>query len=345
MGKKKKVTIYDIARQLGVSTTTVSRALNDKPGIGKETRKVVKEMAAKMGFHPNTLAASLRKKQTFTIGVIVPWINRPFISRLISGIEETTNEAGYNVLIAQSGDSFQKEVRNAHSLYANRVDGLIVSLAMETRSYDHLRLFREAHIPLVLVDRTCDEFEVDKVMIDNFQAAFAITEHLIKTGRRRIAHLAGAVHRNIYRLRLEGYQAALRHYGLFPDEDLIIYHEVLSPEEAVKSMEQLLNRKTAPDALFAANDTAAVHALLYAKSRGIRIPEELAFAGFNDDPIASIVEPQLTTVYHPARNMGNKAAELLLKQIEQKDPSTKTVLVDTRLAVRASTQQLQPSGA
>jgi LacI family transcriptional regulator len=344
MRKKKKVTIYDIARRLGVSTTTVSRALNGKPGIGQETRQAVKEMAREMGFRPNTLAASLRKKQTYTIGVIVPWINRPFISTLISGIEETANEAGYNVLIAQSGDSYQKEVGNAYSLYANRVDGLIVSLAMETRQYDHLQLFQEGNIPLVLVDRTCEELKADKVMIDNFQAAFTITEHLIRTGRRRIAHLAGAVHRNIYRLRLEGYRAALRQYDLVSDETLIVYHEVLSPEEAVKSMEQLLNLTPPPDAVFSANDTAAVHALLYARKRGVRIPEDLAFAGFNDDPFASIVEPQLTTVFHPAREMGNKAAELLLRQIDRKEPSTETVLIDTLLLVRASTQQLQSLG-
>ena len=333
---KKEVTIYDIAKELNVSPTTVSRALNDHNSISKETTKAVKKLAQKMGYQPNSIASNLRKNKTNTIGVIMPLINRPFISSLISGIEEGANQAGYNVIISQTYDSYEKEMANAQTLYSNRVDGLIVSLAMETKNYDHFLPFQQKDIPVVFVDRVTYEMETDRVIIDNFAAAYKATQHLIEMGCQRIAHFAGAQHRNIYQGRQEGYLKALEEHNLPIDEDLMVYSK-LSLEEGWKGTEYLLNLPNPPDGIFSANDSAAVSAIQYAKQKGLKIPEDLAIVGFNNDPISSIIEPALTTITHPAFDMGKIAAQQVLKHKEHGDIVTsETIILKTELLIRAS---------
>lgn len=336
---KKEVTIYDIAKELNVSPTTVSRALNDHNSISKETTKAVKKVAQKMGYQPNSIASSLRKNKTNTIGVIMPLINRPFISSLISGIEEEANQAGYNVIISQTYDSYEKEMANAQTLYSNRVDGLIVSLAMETQNYDHFLPFQQKDIPVVFVDRVTYEMETDRVIIDNFAAAYKATQHLIEMGCKRIAHFAGAQHRNIYQGRQEGYLKALEEYNLPMDENLIVYSK-LSLEEGWKSTEYLLNLPHPPDGIFSANDSAAVSAIQYAKQRGLRVPKDLAIVGFNNDPISAIIEPALTTITHPAFDMGKIAARQVLKHKEHRDIVTsETIILKTQLLIRESSSR------
>lgn len=336
---KKEVTIYDIAEELNVSATTVSRALNDHFSIGKDTTLAVKKLAKKMGYRPNIIASGLRKNKTNAIGVIVSWINRPFISSLISGIEEVADKAGYNVIISQSNDSLEKEITKAQTLYASRVDGLIVSLAMDTKSYDHFYPFQQNDIPLVFVDRVSLEMETDRVIINNFDAAFTATEHLISIGCKRIAHFAGAQHRNIYKERQDGYVNALEKYNLPVDEELIL-HSNLSMEEGWKGTEHLLKLSNPPDGIFSANDSAAVSAIQCAKEMGIRIPQQLAVAGFNNDRISSIVEPRLTTISHPAIDMGKIAAQQVLKQKENKDVvQSETIVLKTGLIIRESSMR------
>lgn len=335
----KEVTIYDIAHELKVSATTVSRALNDHFSIGKETTLAVKKLAKEMGYRPNTIASSLRKNKTNTIGVIVSWIHRPFISSLISGIEDVADKAGYNVIISQSNDSFEKEVTKARTLYASRVDGLIVSLAMETGNYDHFHPFQQKDIPLVFVDRVSLEMETDRVIINNFDAAFTATEHLIDMGCRRIAHFAGSQRRNIYKERQNGYISALKKHNLPIEEQLILHHN-LSMEEGWKGTEHLLKLPDPPDAIFSANDSAAVSAIQCAKEMGLKIPKDLAVVGFNDDRISSIVEPPLTTVTHPAIDMGKIAARQVLKYKENKDVvQSETIVLKTGLVIRESSMR------
>lgn len=337
--KKKEVTIYDIAEALNVSATTVSRALNDHFSIGKKTTQAVKNLAREMGYRPNIIASGLRKNETNAIGVIVSWINRPFISSLISGIEAVADQAGYNVIISQSNDSFEKEVTKAQTLYASRVEGLIVSLAMDTKSYDHFYPYQQNNIPIVFVDRVSFEMETDKVIINNFDAAFTATEHLIEMGCKRIAHFAGAQHRNIYKERQDGYLHALRKYNLPVDEQLIL-HSNLSMEEGWKGTKHLLGLSNPPDAIFSANDSAAVSAIQCAKELGIRIPEALAVVGFNNDRISSIIEPPLTTINHPAIDMGKIAAQQVLKQKKNREMvQSETVLLKTDLIIRASSMR------
>lgn len=337
----KQITIYDIAQKLKVSPTTVSRALNDHYSISKETTKAVKKMARQLGYRPNSVASSLRKNKTNTIGVLMPLINRPFIASLISGIEDFANQEGFNVIISQTYDTYEKEVANAQTLFASRVAGLIVSLAMETKQYDHFYPFLQNDIPLVSIDRISTEIETDRVIIDNYGAGFKATEHLIQMGCKRIAHFGGAQYRNIYHERQKGYLDALKKYELPVDENLVV-HSKLSLEEGWKSTEYLLNLSNPPDGIFSANDSAAVGAIQYAKAKGIRIPYELAIVGFNDDPISSIIEPGLTTISHPAFDMGRIAAQQVLKNREHTDiVQSQTIVLKTELIQRASSLKNQ----
>ncbi len=339
--RNKNITIYDVAHALSVSATTVSRALKDHHSIGKDTKKKVKKMALAMGYEPNAIASGLRKKKTHTIGVLVSQINRPFISSLISGIEEVANKNKYHVFITQSHDSYEKEVEDIKAFYNNRVDGLIVSLAMETKKYDHFLPFLKNNYPLVFADRVTYEIETDKIVVDNFEAAFKATSHLIQQGYKRIGHLAGAQQRHMYKKRLDGYTAALIKHGIQPEESLI-YYSNLSQQEGWNGAKLLLGQTVKPDAVFAANDTSAVGFMQYAEQlTNYSIPHNLGVVGFNNDPISSIVRPKLTTINHPAMEMGKKAAELVLTKISGNSYTTipQTITFNTDLIIRESSMK------
>lgn len=339
--KKKDLTIYDLAQELNISPSTVSRALNDHHSIGKKTKKAVKKLAKERGYRPNTLASSLRTNRSNTIGILVSWINRPFISSLISGIENAARESGLNVIISQSHDNTELEKENLQALYESRVSALIVSLAMETTDYSHFDLFSNNGIPVVFVDRIPVMNNVTKVHINNFNAAFEATEHLIEQGCKRIAHFGGARHQSIYEDRMFGYMAALKKNNLEIDQSIIMHANFLSAEEGTRLSEQVLNMKNPPDGIFCANDTAAVSIIQYAKSKGIRIPEELAIIGFNNDPICEIVDPSLSSIHHPAEDMGEAAIHQVLSMLngETDGQPTNRVLVDTHVVVRASSNR------
>lgn len=340
MTKKKEITIYDLAEELHLSASTVSRALKDHYSIGKKTKDAVKKLALQKHYRPNTLAASLRSNKTNTIGVIIPLINRPFISSLISGIEMAAKQAGYNVIISQSHDEYANEVANAAALYASRVSGLVVSLGMETQNFDHLRQFTENNIPLVFVDRVTKELNTDLVVIDNVMAGFEATKHLIDQGCKRIAHIAGAQHRNIYKERHEGYLDALQKHNIPVDSNLILPTNYLSLEDGYKCAEKLFQLDNPPDGIFCANDTTAISVIQFAKKKGIKIPEELAVIGFNNDPLCEIIEPHLSTIAHPGVDMGRLAAQQVLKKKDQSDiERSETIVLKTSLIVRESTRR------
>lgn len=341
MKDKKEVTIYDIAQELNVSPSTVSRALRNHTSIGKEMIEAVQKVAQAKGYRPNNIAASLRNNKTDTIGVMISWINRPFLSNLISGVEEVASKAGYNVIISQSQDRYKNEVANAKALYDSRISGLVVSLAMETIKYDHFAQFIRKDIPVVFVDRVSEECLTDRVMVDNYEAGFKATKHLIEQGCRRIAHFAGAQHRNVYRERLQGYKSALKEYSLPVDESLILYGETLNFEEGQKMTEYLIRMPQPPDAIFSANDTAAVSAIQYAKQHGIKIPQELAVVGFNDDPISRIIDPPLSTIVHPAVDMGKIAARQIINHRDHKEHTRpETIILNTELVIRESSSRM-----
>lgn len=338
MKKKREVTIYDIARELNVSPSTVSRALKDHHSIGKKTKKAVLKLAEERGYQPNVIAASLRSNRTNTIGIITSWINRPFISSLISGVEMAANKSGYNVIISQSHDSYENEVANARALYGSRIEGLVVSLAMETTNYDHFQKFLKKNIPVVFVDRVPEDINTTKVVINNYEAGFKATQHLIEQGCKRIAHIGGVRHRNVYQERMNGYVAALRKHGLSVDDNLIVESDRLSSEEGFRIADYLINMEDRPDGVFSANDTAAVSLIKYAKSVGVKIPDEIAVIGFNNDPISTIIDPALSTVTHPAIEMGKLAAMQVLNKENQPDigVQSQTIMLETEIIVRES---------
>ena len=336
--KKKEVTIYDLAKELNFSPSTVSRALNNHKSIGKKTTKEIQKAAKEMGYRPNSIAASLRNNKSKTIGIIIARINSPFMSTLISGVEISAKEAGYNVIISQSNESYENEVRNAKALYDSRIGGLIVSLAMETQNTDHFKQFTDNNIPVVFVDRVPADFNSYRVIIDNYTAGYRATQHLIDQGCTRIAHFAGSQYINVYNLRMKGYQDALEQNGIPFDDKLIINLKTLSLEEGKMAIEKLLNSSLPPNGLFSANDTAAVGAILGAKSKGLSIPDDLAIIGFNDDPVASIVEPSLSSVSHPARKMGELSTQRILEHSSESLQSgiSEITMLDTEIIVRDS---------
>ncbi|WMI67733.1 LacI family DNA-binding transcriptional regulator [Mangrovimonas sp. YM274] len=341
MKQKKDITIYDIAKALNLSTSTISRALKNHHSISKKTIQKVKEAAKEMGYSPNTIAASLRNNKTYTIGVLISRINRPFISDLISGIEERAQKSGFNIIITQSNDSYENEINMAQALYNSRVSGVICSLAMETKDTEHFKQFIDKNIPIVFVDRVPKDIETYRVMIDNYSAAYKATKHLIEQGCKRIAHFAGSQYMNIYSERKRGYMEALRDHNLDIDENLIIYFNTLSYEEGEKATKKLLKMQNPPDGIFSANDTTGVSAIQIAKKMNVKVPNELAIIGFNNDPIASIIDPGLSTVTHPAFKMGQTSAEKIVNHLKNalNDDITEITFLNTEVLVRESSKR------
>lgn len=343
MEENKDITIYDIAEKLHLATSTISRALKDHPTISSKTIKKVKKMAEEMGYVPNTLAAGLRGNKTNTIGVLIPTITQPFLSSLISGIEIAARKSGYNVIIVQSHDSYLEEVSMAKSLYSSRVSGIICSLAMETRDTSHFQQFVSNNIPLVFVDRVPKDFNTFRVIIDNYAAGYKATKHLIEQGCKRIAHItAGQEFGNLYNERRRGYLDALKDHDFPLDEELIVNLKAVTYEEGEKASNKLLDLKNPPDGIFSSGDIMAVSAIQTAKKRGIKVPEELAVIGFNNDPISQIIDPNLSTISHPASKMGKMSAEIILKNLKslKKDDVKEITFLNTEVLVRESSKRI-----
>ena len=254
--KKTEVTIHDIAKILHISASTVSRALKDNPLISVSTREKIRKTAEEMGYRPNVVASGLRTRRSNKIGIIIPYINRHFFSSFISGVEEIAFQAGFAVNIAQSNDNYLKETHLARAFYDSRVDGMIVSFSMETYNFGHLRAFAANGIPLVLFDRTVDEIDANKIVVDDFAGGRMATEHLIHRSCRRIAHVSGPLNLQIYENRLKGYLSALQAAGLQPPAGGIL-HNRLTRVDGEEAMHQLLSLNPIPDAIFCANDTTA----------------------------------------------------------------------------------------
>lgn len=338
--KKADATIHDIARLLNISASTVSRGLKDNPLISAATREKIRKAAEDMGYRPNVVASSLRTKRSNTIGIIVPYINRHFFSSVVSGVEEVAYKAGFAVTISQSNDNYQKEVQLARALYDSRVDGLIVSFAMETHNFSHLRAFTESHIPLVFFDRITNEIDASRIVADDFSGGRAATEHLISQGCRRIAHISGPLHLQIYDNRLKGYLAALQNAGLQPPAGGIL-HNRLTRADGEEAIRQLLTLKPVPDAIFCANDTTALSVILTLRNSSFSVPGDIAVVGFSDEPFSGLITPSITTIRQPGYEMGCRSAELLISEINGGITSRtyQTFIMPTELIIRESSQK------
>jgi LacI family transcriptional regulator len=338
MNKNTEPTIHDIARELKISASTVSRALNDNPRISLKTKEKIKAVAATLGYRPNTLASNLRNKKSNTIGIVVPLINRHFFSSVISGVEDVAFKAGYNVVISQSNDLASKEISIVHSMFSNRVDGLIISIAMQTDTFDHLKAFGKKRIPLVFFDRVVPEIETNKIVVDDFAGGFRVTQHLIDQGYQRIAHLAGTQNLMTYLDRKNGYIEALRKNNIPYDESLVIIN-TLTSDEGISAVQQLMGLPNPPDAIFCGNDTTALSSMIYLRDKGFRIPHDIGIVGFSNEPFSKVVSPSISTIAQPGFEMGQKAAELLIRQIETKEETYQTIVLPTELIIRESSSR------
>lgn len=331
-----EVTIYDIAKRLDISPTTVSRGLKDHPRIGLDTRKRIQDAARKMGYRQNLFATNLRRQRTNTLGVIIPRINSYFMSTVISGMEKVANAAGFNLIIAQSQESFEKELANVNTLFNSRVDGLMVSLAMNTCSQKHFNIFRKKSIPIVFFDRCPVEGKDLRVVINNKRAGFDATTHLIEQGCKNIIHLAGSLNRNVYADRLAGYKKALiRHQLDVKDENIL--ENILTAEDAETAVTRILRLRRRPDGIFACNDIVAATCIRKLKEEGFSIPGQIAVVGFNDDPVAKLIEPALTTIQYPGDRIGEMAASTLIDQVNKRQTKKEnTIVLPHELVVRKS---------
>lgn len=341
MAKQSETTIHDIAKKLNISASTVSRALNNNTIINKDTREKIKKVALEMGYRPNIMAANLRTRRTNTIGVIVPLINRHFFSSVISGIEAVAYKEGFAVTISQSNDNFEKEEKIAQTLFLNRVDGLIVSIGMETTSFDHLQHFSDRGVPLVFFDRIVDEIDAHKISVNDYKGGFKATTHLIEQGAKRIAHIGGPLNLNIYQKRLDGYLEAMKKAGLPVDVSMLI-HNSLTRTDGTNAVKKLFSQKVKPDAIFCANDTTALSAIIFFNEHGIKVPDDVLVVGFSNEPFSEVVTPSISTIRQPGFEMGQKAAQLIIEQIKLKDKPAQfqKIVMPTELIIRQSSVKM-----
>lgn len=336
-----KVSIHDIARELNIDSSTVSRALSNSPRVSQKTKAKVVAKANELGYQRNLLASSLRNSKSNTLGVIVPRISRHFFSSAIAGIEETAYEAGYNLIICQSLEQLEREQKMIQTLSQNRVDGVLISISMETKDTDNFQRLKENKTPVVFFDRHLDVPDNSNVIIDDFQGAFDATEHLILQGCKRIAHFAGPQRLEIYKNRYKGYRSALEKHDIELDEDLVMTSKLME-SDGVECTKKLLSLPIPIDGIFSANDVMAISAMQYIKKQGLRIPEDIAIVGFSNEPISSVMIPSLTTVDQPGFEMGKIAANLLISQINDKAETAvaQTIILKPSLIVRNSSKRL-----
>lgn len=338
--KGSRITIKDIAKILGISPSTVSRALKDHPDISPATKQKVQALAKKHNYRPNPIALNLKHNRSNTIGVIIPEIVHYFFSSVISGIGDYAYSHNYNVYITQSSESYEREVNDTQSLVENRVDGILISVAKETQRFAHLEHVIQQGIPIVFFDRYVEHIAADKVVVDDYQGAYDVVQHLIDKGAKHIAYLGMHKETSIGKSRLTGYTNALKDNQLPIQNELIV--ECDSYDAAREITPRLLDQHPEIDGLFAVNDGTAIGAMDVVKSRGLQVPEQIRIAGFTNGQISRMCEPKLTTVDQNGYLMGQQAAKMLIDRLQGligDDYSPKTKVLDTNVVIRGSTDE------
>jgi LacI family transcriptional regulator len=344
MHNGKEVTIYDIARKLNVSPTTVSRGLQDHPAISKKTKKRIFDLVEKWGYRSNQVARNLRQQQTKTIGVIVHELNSNFITSVLAGIEKVTTEAGYDLIITHSSESMEKESANAKNLFNKRVDGLIASLAFETTDLNHFKPFLTKNVPVIFFDRVEQDANNTVVIIDNARCGYLATQHLIEQGCKRIAYISSSLRRNVYAERYRGYRDALFDNDIKLDESLLVIND-LSERAGIEAAKAIMKMNPLPDGAFITNDFVAAVCIRTLKENGVKVPDDIAIVGFNNDAVGKLIEPALTTINYPGMDMGEIAARNLINHLKGLTDlhQTNTIIVRSELIIRQSS--LKPKGA
>ena len=336
MTTNKDITIYDIAKALNISASTVSRGLKNHPHVRKEVKQKILQTARKMGYQQNKFASNLRQKHTSTLGVIIPRLNSYFMSTVISGMEKVANDLGYNLIISQSQESLKNESASITTLFNSRVDGMLISLSYETYNLDHFNIVFKKGIPVVFFDRICDHPKCRSVVINNYKAGYEVASHLISQGCKNLMHVGGSLIRNVYADRFNGFKQALTDHNLEVSSKSLMITD-LSHKSGVEAARTILQQKSLPDGIFAANDTTAVALICELKQAGIRIPQDICIAGFNDDPLSRVVEPNLTTVHYPGREMGEIAATTLISILKGRQSDLlNSIVLSHSLIIRQS---------
>jgi LacI family transcriptional regulator len=341
MKAKKRTTIYDIAKKLNVTPSSVSRALNNSNYVNETTKQLILKTAKEMNYKRNTLASNLRKGENKTIGVVVPRINQNFFANVIAGIEEATYKQGYNLIICQSNESYQKEVQCINTLINQDVDCIVISISVETNDHKHLQNVMEHNIKLIQFDRVAEELETLKVINDNEQASFEAISHLISQGYQRIALLEGPQNLTIFRQRKEGYLRALKKYDMPVLADLII-ENAWTKELGAEATRRLLSLSNPPDAIFAStSDFSALGVLEVATAMNISVPSKLGICGYSNEDFTEITSPSITTIDQFSFYMGKTVANLYFQELENKETDTvpKVISIKPKLITRSSTQK------
>ena len=338
--KSDTITITDIAKALGLSSATVSRALRDSYQISQETKRIVKEYASLHNYHPNLLAQSLKSNKSKSIGLLICSVPNNFFAEVINGIESITYNRGYHLIITQSHESQEREASNLEHLKWRSVDGLIVSLSTETKDMSNLQKIHERGVPIVFFDRVSDAIQTHQVVVDNVNSAYQVTKHFLESGFRNIAQITSSQDMSITRERTEGYLKALAEYDIPFNEQYIKYcqHGGMLIEEIETNIQELLDLPQPPDALFTASDRITIGSFAYLHKKNIRVPDDVAIAGFCNFSSPELFNPSLTTIRQPAFEMGKTSAELLIKLIESKRPETnfERRVLPTELIIRKS---------
>jgi LacI family transcriptional regulator len=339
----KNITIHDIAKKLGISAATVSRALADSTLVKKETKDKILQSAKDLGYRYNAIAGNLRKQNSQTIGILLHEVNSHFVTSVLAGIEKVASAEKYDMLIAHSGEEYQREIANVKNLFSKRVAGLVTSLALNTKDIAHFAPFFDHNIPVVFFDRVINDTDCTKVVIDNFQGGYIATKHLIQQGCTRIAHITANLTRNVYSDRFEGYKKALNEAGLKFHKNLLYLCQLLDRDAVRLAVTQLLKQK--PDAFFITNDLAASVCIDTLRKKGIRVPQDIAVFGFNNDVVGQLITPKLSTINYPGATMGEIAARELIKQLKiqerQGKITHKTIIVPSEIIVRESSLKLK----
>ena len=339
--KKKQATLKDIARELGVSPSTVSRALNDHPAIADATKIRIKAKAKELKYEPNIVALSLKNKSTKTIGVVIPELIHFFFSSVIAGIEEVAYDNGYTVMVCQSKESHDKEVKDVMALLAHRVDGLLISQAKEIFNNDHYDEIQARAVPLVFFDRMPTGVKATSIIIDDLSAAQEATQHLIDNGCKSIMHLGNNLNMPISKARVNGYKQALLFAGMDIKEDMIIDCPSSAHNDSYKQVLGLLESGIQFDGLFASNDLLAIGAIKALKQFGLSIPDEVAVVGFSNWNLCEMIDPPLSSIDQPGREIGKTACRILMEQINDKSDNlhVEQVVLESKLVIRASSMR------
>lgn len=339
MNNGHRLTIKDLAKKLNLSKSTVSRALRDSYDVNPETKRLVHDLAKKLDFEPNSIARSLREHKSFNIGVIIPSFQISFYSIAIGGIQKILSSAGYNVMTSQTNEEYEAELLSVNSFLKSRVDGLLISLSKHTNKFDHIKNFTQQGLPVVMFNRITNDIDLPSVTVSDYKGAYEAVEFLYKRGGKGIAYISGPKPLLLCKQRKSGYLDCLKDYNL-PIREEWIFESDFSISSGINAAEEMLRLPALPDSIFCVCDAVAVGVIMTLKKHGIKIPSEMSVMGFTNDSFSTVIDPTLTTVSQPIFEIGEKAAELLLMQLNRRVTKWDNlkITLNTNLIVRESTR-------